>query len=503
MYDLKKIHRVVYDGDCPMCRVVMNTIDTSSQKDAFQNIDSTKDALPQSLTADAVDKEIHVIGEDGTIYKGADAIITILAQYPEFAFLAKLGRLPVIKQILALGYKVVALNRHFIFGEVSRIFWIKTIVALGLIAGLSISIKLWISDRLYPLVPVIDGLPTRIFPYDYLLFGIVIGALLWVIVSPRPRTAILVFLAGALVLAITDQSRWHPWFYQYVFMMIVLASFSWNYKDVEKQNILLNTLSIVIAGIYFWSGIQKINPTFIGGIFPWMVDPFVSFLPTTIKSFLYTTAVFVPFVEMAIGIGLIIKKTRPYAVLMAIGMHIFILASLSPLGHNWNSSVWPWNIAMIVIVITLFWKRAVPTRTLFFQKNALHMIAILLFLVMPALSFFNVWDSYLSSALYSGNLNAASIEVSTETKNTLPALLQSYAKQEDSGKYSIDIKNWSMSELNVPPYSEKRIFTAIGSYVCELTNNTHDMTLTIKGKPYLITGKEPSRVFTCADLTNN
>jgi hypothetical protein len=55
----------------------------------------------------------------------------------------------------------------------------------------------------------------------------------------------------------------------------------------------------------------------------------------------------VPAFEILIGIALLNKGFRKLGVIMAVSMSLFLLTVLGPLGHNWNSVVWPWDIAMV------------------------------------------------------------------------------------------------------------------------------------------------------------
>jgi len=105
---------IYYDGSCRMCTAIIKKVDSSSQKEKFNPKDLTKDPLPQNISRSAAGKEIHVIDENGTIYKNAEAILKILEEYPKWKFLVKLGRLPIIKQLLPIGYKFISANRHSI-----------------------------------------------------------------------------------------------------------------------------------------------------------------------------------------------------------------------------------------------------------------------------------------------------------------------------------------------------------------------------------------------------
>ena len=62
-----------------------------------------------------------------------------------------------------------------------------------------------------------------------------------------------------------------------------------------------------------------------------------------------------PIFEILAALGLLFSKSKKLFALLLIGMHIFILIFLSPLGINYNSIVWPWNVLMILYLIILFY----------------------------------------------------------------------------------------------------------------------------------------------------
>ena len=97
-------------------------------------------------------------------------------------------------------------------------------------------------------------------------------------------------------------------------------------------------------------------------------------------------------------------------------------------------------------------------------RNMLHYHSIKLvafvFLLMPLFNFFNLWDSYLSSNLYSGNTSGGVIYVSDSVEAKLPEAIKPYCIGE-LNQNQITIKYWCMMELGVPAYPEKRNFEAI------------------------------------------
>ena len=314
-----------------------------------------------------------------------------------------------------------------------------------------------------------------------------------IVATPRPAIFIFGFVAVALIYALFDQSRWQPWFYQYLFMLLAIGLFPANRRDDAR----LHTCRLIVVSIYFWSGIQKINPGFIHETFGWMLDPMMRFLPVSVRNLAFAP----PVTESAIGIGLLIRKFRNMAVVMAVAMHVFILASIGPLGHNSNLVVWPWNLAMCSLVILLFWQtpEAGIRDVLWGRKLGFHRPVLLLFGILPALSLVDLWDSYLSFALYSGNQRMATIYMADSVADKMPGELQELIEVNDSKVDTLDVEEWSYSELNVPPYAEMRIYKNVGKRVCALAGNSPRMVMSVEGKRRWFRRRRMV-LFTCASL---
>lgn len=390
---------------------------------------------------------------------------------------------------------------YFIFGRSSRLSLLKNTLVLVILVSLLLSVNLWLGARLYPLTPIIKYLPTILPPWDIVLFILLLFSLTAALISLHPRKFIILSVSGLCILAILDQSRWQPEFYQFFWMLVALSVFSWKEKTVVLQNQILITCQLIIGSVYVWSGIQKINHVFLTDIFPWMLDPFIHTWSIEIKSAIFSLGVFIPLIEICIGIGLLTKKLRDYAVISAIAMHLFVLSSIGPFGHNWNNVIWPWNIAMACFVVILFWKNNTSLKEILFNNHSLiHYITLLLFAVMPILSFLGLWDSYLSSTLYSGNIKDAKVYIKGVSLSELPAGIGKYSVPISQTESAIDIYKWSFGELNVPPYPEDRIFKNIGKMICGLSKNSSGVNLVIAGKPHFKTGTQISKSYSCLDL---
>jgi len=365
-----------------------------------------------------------------------------------------------------------------------RLLYLRVTIVAGTLASMALSHKLWLSARFYPLTPVFPLLKPIPSPFDYILFGATLLALTLSALTPR---LIPIFATLAIVLVLCDQSRLQPWFYEYFFLLLGVSFAS------------PNACRVIVAATYFWSGAQKLNAGFITDVFPWMLEPFLRHLPHSAQSLVHPLSVAAPFIELWIGIALLGRKFRTPAVVAAVAMHIFILIALSPWGQNYNHVVWPWNIAMAAAVVILFWKTNDSSRQILFSKNPFHIGAMLLFGLAPALSFFGLWDHYLSAAMYTSNTNHGTIYISDKLFDRLPDGIGKYAWEETPQLDSIDIAEWSANELNVPPYPEVRIYKSVARKICEYAENPSEARLSITSKSTIgrsITGSS----YTCAAL---
>jgi len=389
-----------------------------------------------------------------------------------------------------LRKKIVAYPR------LSKVVLLRISVILGLLAGFALSPKLWLSSRLYPLTPVWSFISAPSSPIDYIIFFTLIGLLIAVSVAPRRGLLIAVFTLLALV-ALQDQSRWQPWFYQYVAMLLAIAL-----AGQKRQADALNTCCLIVAATYIWSGVAKLNPVFMNSTFPWLVGPFISAWPAPSQWLARHLAFAAPLIEFGLGFGLLTRCWRSAALFCAAAMHLFILIAIGPLGRNFNAVVWPWNLAMIAFLLILFFRRTdkpalqdiVWGRGLVFQK-----VALILFGVMPALSSVNLWDHYLSSALYSGNRSSGVVYVSDDVFDRLPDSIEDHVYEDESNRNGLDINDWSLGEMNVPSYPELRIFRNVARQICGYAMDGSGVELVVQGKLALVNGNRRS-VYHCSGL---
>jgi uncharacterized membrane protein YphA (DoxX/SURF4 family) len=363
-----------------------------------------------------------------------------------------------------------------------RVAYTKTVVVLGFAAGLLLSPKLWISSRFFPVIPIVPGFPPLHFPLDYICAGALFLLLCTIGVAANPRRYIFGFSTLLIFLALYDQTRWQPWVYLYLFVLLALSCYSWKPDDFSGAENTLNICRLIIGATYFYSGLQKLNPNFAElGIKSLLGPAMAEHLPLA-----HVWPWFMAVLEAGVGVALLTRGFRNIAVVGAVVMHLFILFSGIVLMH-WNSVVWPWNLTMIAFVVMLFWKTdfsfadAVWRNPIWFQK-----VALVLFGVMPLLSFFGWWDSYLSASLYSGNVALANVLMSREVRDQLPPAIQKYAKEHAPNTYILVIRDWAVGELNVMPYPAERAYRGIGREICRYSQNSPDVVLVVRDRDTLL-----------------
>jgi hypothetical protein len=313
-----------------------------------------------------------------------------------------------------------------------------------------------------------------------------------------PRGLIVIFLVLAGLLALWDQERWQPWFFEYLFLLAAIGLYKRG-NAASGELAALNASRLIVACLYLWSGLQKLNVNFIRETWPDIAAPVLRFLPQA-KKVPAAFILIIPLLEILIGMGLITRRFRNLAVVFAMATHLVILAMLISSGEN--TVVWPWNVAMALLAVLLFWRQpeAAPAAILV-PRNAFHWLVLLLFGVLPALSFFDLWDSYLSSALYSGNTDQAVIYLSPAAISLVPAELHPHIWQSNP-PFFLDVNRWAYGELNVPLYPEPRIYRRIATQVCQYAGSSaEDVRLRIKKKPNLLTGARESEYYDCDHLS--
>ncbi len=345
---------------------------------------------------------------------------------------------------------------------------LKLVLAFAAAAGVLATPKLWLSShRLFPLTPVSSGLPQPPFPLDYGLVGLMVASLAAIAIARRANLFIKIFLLLIGVLAALDQSRWQPWMLQYAIMLGALLVLPWGRPfdwTAQEAAGALDACRIFLVWTYSYSGLQKLGYGF-EIVLAGMLEPVFKKLHLNsawlTHKFLLPTALLLGLVECASGVMLLFRRTRPIAIVCMILMHISLLLWLGPLALNWNYSVWPWNLAMIALLLVLFRRGSSWGLKTLWRSHPYAKAVGIVFGILPLLTVIGLWDSYLGFSLYSGNIKGATLYIEPKRIQELPAPVRPYAQSDGV----INIDRWCSDELGVPVYPETRVFVSVGRQV--------------------------------------
>jgi len=338
----------------------------------------------------------------------------------------------------------------------NRLFLVRVLIAIGLLAGVLISLPLWLTRTNYPRLPLLNFIPELPHPFDACLLLISAAALVWAVWRPGDNRIAMILFAAVIVLVLQDQSRLQPWFVEYglIFLAITIP---------QKSTKALNATRLVIAAIYFWSGVHKMNTYFAGTVFRLLISPLRD---ASIAVTIQPLGRIVPFIEMAMGVCLLIPKTRRLAVIAIIAMHALLLSILGPWALNWNRVVWPWNLVMMLLVPCLFWKTDVPFQELLLpRRDWLSIVLFVFVVVLPAFSLVGLWDANPSFALYSGDSLTGSVVMNTAMWDRADGSIKQLAINNGTG-YRVQFGDWSEHTVHVPAYPAERTLRQLALSFC-------------------------------------
>ncbi|MBL4649783.1 MAG: hypothetical protein JKY03_08630 [Aureispira sp.] len=329
-----------------------------------------------------------------------------------------------------------------------------------------LSFNLWFPyDRSYPTVPLLYFLDFNLGSViTSLLSGCFLSSFAYAGFSLKWRKQALGIGLGCLsLLILEDINRFQAWVYIYTALLALITWSLW----LKQTHKLLISLQFIMAMVYFWTGAQKLNIQFVTDVYPWLVKIFEA---TKFLNEYPTLGYGVGAFEMLIGILLLIPKTQKSGVLLCTLLHLGILTLL--IKDNWNSVVYPWNVAMIVLLFTLFWKQEDSETTHSEHKRAHpNLFIVALFGLLPFFDFFQLVPHCLALGMYSGTSMECDLIIHNDEKeNCVPLKVQGkllFRSQEES---ILSLDDWGGANLNIPPFASDRVYRAVAKEFCTCSN---------------------------------
>lgn len=360
---------------------------------------------------------------------------------------------------------------------------LQRIIIISLLSGILFCFPLWINERSFPVLPAFDFFITGGLVHFLLLSLVFVTGLLSLFDFKFSTHSLFLFLFLILILCLQDQNRWQPWVY--IFSVLLGFVFSYRCRMITEKT-LLKVFRVAFIGIYFWSGIHKVNAGFITNTLPELIIPDLGVLSYSI-----------PLVEACFAVGLIFISTRKVSVLLLLSMHFLILYEVLFGFFTFNTVIIPWNLAMMILLVILFWNKE-PIH-LFSNPSVSKSFALFIFLILPATNFFNIWPGYPSFNLFSGKTDKALLYVDEDFKTNFNS--NTLSKFDDENK--ISVHSYSYSELNVPFYSEKKVYLQLFNKLCKRSSHEFSVVMEIKTLPHLFKDEWSSETYFCDQLEND
>lgn len=334
----------------------------------------------------------------------------------------------------------------------NKLFWVRVFAFFAFVIPMVVSPNIWFSERLFPMIPIFDGIPIPSFTSDVILISIFLLSFLAFVFKPIWKFGLPVIVIYVFWV-ILDQNRIQPFYFEMIFMVLALIQFNKNPKLV-KQCMLL-----ILVGTYFWSGMHKWNDLFFE---KWAngLSKRIPFVPEWIR-LIFTYAV--PFLEASFGVFLIFSKTRKLGIWLITVMHVIILATFIKGGYGYI--VFTMTFFNVFVLFYLFYKSSFTFKDVFVPKHPQSFALLLIAIVFPFLNFLGFYDHILAFSYFSGKPKYCKIHFNNPKDiEALPEHIKQNVRQ-DSETYFIDLNDWSGRTIGVIVYPEERVYERVQAHI--------------------------------------
>ncbi len=304
---------------------------------------------------------------------------------------------------------------------------------------------LWETRTAPPMLPV---LPLPAVGLGFPLLGALLLTLL------RPRVGLVAYWALLAYGILIDQTRLQPQFISFGLLMAGTLG--------GKAGLTLARAHLIT--LWFYSGFNKLlSVDFMSNPDPWVLKGLITDPPFFLRTaFPYLVVV----AETGLAVAALLPRSRILAAYGAVFVQGGILLAISPLGHNWNSSVWLWNVVLGLSGLFLLvpWKE--PLFASLRTMTPLTRCAALLLALYPLGFYVGLTDAYLSHNLYSKNIPMGYVcDAMGQPKDAAPGLGSPIVYAFTDAAYQCRPVD-TLSDLNVPAPPIHRVYESYFQQTC-------------------------------------
>ena len=373
----------------------------------------------------------------------------------------------------------------------------------GTLSVFAIAPGLFLQHRFLGPVPAADWITLPGPPVDWFYFVLLVGVLIPAFWMRSPGWLLLVWCGLFLARCLFDRILWQPYLLQYWFTLFSLAWVNWQprFESEDRNRAVLDCQRFMIACIYFWSGISKLNYANLVTGPRQLLSPLEETGLVPILSLAWAAATFV---ELALPFGLLSRsrRLRITTVSVAILLHVSILLIFGPFGLAHNPVVWPWNLVMICLLWILFASTPAESSDRKPRRIFLQPLAVIVFGWLPLLSYFGLWSPYLSFRMYSHLYHHTTLMMKSSVVEQLDPSIREHVLPTDHPDWDgmLHVSHWGETQLNAFPPTDLPVSKHIAARICQSVDGRNGMVLLVVSPPNVLTGKTNQQILACEDL---
>lgn len=304
---------------------------------------------------------------------------------------------------------------------------------------------------IHPTFPVISLYPFEI-SYWFPLLAFVIP--FWLLYFKKNKLSLLWLFTGIPACWLLNVNTLRPDLY-FLWLCLLLFSIT-DKKETREQGLLL-----IMAGMYTWTGIYKLNTEFVQAMsFSIRNRIPISFFSE--ESYRYVSMMLPP-LEIVLGLFCVLpfKKGRAFlGILLHLGILFFLIAG------NSNRSMIFWNVSLLLMHITL--SGFSFKKEIWIQKR--NLFVPLLAIVFPVLYLFSAWPVFASWTMYSARFKHSFMVIDEQTALSPPAYIRNQVYTQ-AGVYSVNISGWADEQTGGSVCQEvflaERVLVSCKSYIAQ------------------------------------
>jgi hypothetical protein len=184
--------------------------------------------------------------------------------------------------------------------------------------------------------------------------------------------------------------------------------------------------------------------------------------------------------EVAVGMLLLVPRTRRFGVVFAVLLHALLIVVLGPFGLNHHLAVLLWNLTLMVLVpVTSGWRirkslaneREAPLAAKGTQRGLFRTAwpAVAMVWMLPLSGLFGVFDNWPSWQVYSPRPERWLLSIHTEDTARIPRQYQPWLRKGElfSDWQPLALDDWSLDATRAPLYPEDRFQLAVIRFVLD------------------------------------